>query len=136
VGYPSQLAVLEYRPYYDEIAFAARVDGKLGYSGKLMDPEPINGSDLFYTADVHLANTPRGVKLVQVDPEFVFHRADRGAPKLEHYEAETFGDATVRPVRPVSASASKVDLRLSTPTYVSDQNVPALHGAEKLNERD
>jgi hypothetical protein len=135
-GYSCRIASIKFKSFYDQIGCIAVLDGVPVFGGKLVDPEPINGSEIFYTANVHLANTPRGLKLVQVDPEFVFQRAERGIPHLEDYQAHAFGDELVRPVWPVSASASQGDLTLSTLTYVSDPNIPALHGTEKLNEQD
>jgi hypothetical protein len=77
--------------------------------------------------------TPLGMKLVQVDPEFVFHRAERGTPKIEAFVAAGFGDPPVRPVWPVSASLTKVDLPLSTRSYITDPEVPASHGTQKVS---
>ena len=78
------------------------------------------------------AHTPDGLRLVQVDPEYAFHRADRGRPALPVFEAGAWGDGRVRPSFPVSASSAVVDLSMPKIRYVARLDLPALQGTTKI----
>ena len=61
-------------------------------------------ADAHYVASMHLAQTPRGLRLVQVDPDFDLERAERGGRSSTGFEAEAWGCAGSRPSAPISAS--------------------------------
>ena len=115
-----------------------RVTGRVTRGGlpilevALVDPEPIPGSDVFYTANMNPARTPAGLRLVQVDPEFAFHRAERGRPEVARFDAEAWGDGRVTPVFPVSASAAVADVSFPRLRYVCRLDVPVLQGTQKV----
>jgi hypothetical protein len=89
-----------------------------------------------YVASAHLARTPDGPKLLQVDPEFVFHKADRGKPQLDLVTPEVLGNESIRPVWPVSASFTVVELSLGELRYAGDPTVPALIGTVAVSAND
>ena len=37
----------------------------------LLDPTPLRNADAYYVANMNLAHTPSGLRLVQVDPEVI-----------------------------------------------------------------
>ena len=49
---------------------------------------PLRPEDAYNVASMHLAHTPRGLRLVQVDPEFEVERAERGRPLIGHFDAQ------------------------------------------------
>ena len=120
------------RVYHDRIDLRVTRDDRTILDVGLVDPEPVHGNDIQYVAGMHLARTPRGPRLVQVDPEFTFHRADRGRPDLVTFDAAAWGDDRIRPVFPVSASYTVADVTLPRLRYVSKADVPALQGTETV----
>jgi len=65
---------------YDSVDARVVVDGRPILSLSLRDPDPLGTHDVQYTASMHLAHTPRGLRLVQVDPDVRVERAERGRP--------------------------------------------------------
>jgi len=74
----------------------------------LVDPQPITGHDVQYPPGMHLARVEdaHGVRprLVQVDTEYEFRRADRGRPELRTFDPAAWGNERLVPTEPISAS--------------------------------
>ena len=81
---------------------------------------------------MHLARTPRGLRLVQVDPTFAVERAERGRPHLVAFDAAAWGDARIVPMHPVSASIAIADVTLPRLRYLCRPDVWAFEGTERL----
>lgn len=105
-------------------------DGRTLVEAALESPEAISGGDVQYVAGMHLAETPTGRRLVQVDPELVIHRADRGKPRLDVFDAAAVGDERIVPTWPVSASSTVADITMPRLRYICKVDVPALMGTE------
>ena len=131
-GYHCVPGEVQLRRFHDRIEGWATLGGRTILEVSLVDGEAISGSDIQYTANMHLARTPRGVRLVQVDPEYVFHRAERGRPQLASFDPSAWGDARIEPVWPVAASFAIADVTLPKLRYLCDPDVPAMQGTEKL----
>src|SRR4051794_31454757 len=86
-GYQCTIADVALKTYHDRVVGSVELDGRRRLEASLADPEPISGADVFLAATMQLARTPLGVKLVQVDPELTFHKADRGHPSIETFDA-------------------------------------------------
>src|SRR4051794_39967233 len=81
-GYPVQLGEVELAHRHDQVRFSAALDGRTVVELAVHTADVINGGDLMTFDNLHLArvgddDTP---KLVQVDPEYTIHQADRGRP--------------------------------------------------------
>jgi hypothetical protein len=131
-GYRVEPGDVRLTRYHDRVVASVARDGASILEVSLLDPEPISGGDVQYVATMNLAETPRGLRLVQVDPEYTFHKAERGKPSLASFEAAAWGDARVRPCWPVSASITVADITLPKLRYVCRPDVPALSGTEAL----
>ena len=94
---------------------------------------PLRNADAYYVANVHLAHTPRGLRLVQVDPDFDVARAERGGRSSPRFDAEAWGCAGLRPSAPVSGSFSIADVTLPALRYVCRPEVPAFEGTERVD---
>jgi CheY-like chemotaxis protein len=81
--------------------------------------------------NVHLVHTPRGLRLVQVDPDFDVARAERGRPLVDHFDTEAWRCAGLRPSAPVSFSIA--DVTLPALRYVCRPEVPAFLGTERVD---
>ncbi len=121
--------------YYD------RVEGSVGDGNRpvlqvsLVDPQAISGGDVQYTANMNLARVRRGgevlPRLVQVDPEFTFRRAERGTPVVDRFERDTSTGGVV-PVYPVSASYTVCDITMPRIRYIVDPDRPAMEATETI----
>jgi Acetoacetate decarboxylase (ADC) len=131
-GYSSRPGEVRLARQYDAVTGAVRVDGRTILHVALRDPDPLGPHDIQYTASMHLARTPRGVRLVQVDPTFAVERAERGRPHLVAFDAAAWGDARIVPTHPVSASIAIADVTLPRLRYLCRPDVWAFDGTERL----
>jgi hypothetical protein len=131
-GYPAQVAEVGLKKGYDRVTASVAVDGVSVLEGALINPEPISGGDVQYLPNVNMARvrTADGVvpRLVQVDPDFTFHRADRGKPQLNAFDAEAWGLGGADPWWPVSASYTTADVTMPKIRFVMDAVKPAVQG--------
>ena len=107
-------------------------DGETILDVSLVGPEPISGGDIQYVANMNLAHAPNGVRLVQVDPEFTFHKANRGHLQVDAFDPGAFGEDRISLSWPVSASFAVADITMPRIRYVCRTDVPALQGTETL----
>jgi hypothetical protein len=118
--------------HYDDVRGTVRSDGRTILDVALRDPDPLGPHDVQFTASMHLAHTPRGLRLVQVDPAFAVERAERGRPELAAFDAAAWGDARIAPVHPVSASIAIAEMTLPRLRYLCRPDVWAFEGTEHV----
>jgi hypothetical protein len=121
---------------YHDVEAEVRLDDRPILVTSLVDPVPLSGAEIQFAASMQLARVVREggeqPRLVQVDPELTFHRASRGRPRLDVFEADAWGDGRIKPVYPVSAWYAMCDLTLPRVRYICDPAVPAFQGTEKV----
>lgn len=135
-GYNCRPGLVRLRRFYDRIVGSVVVNDDTILQVSLMDPQAISGGDVQYVANMHLARVRRDgallPRLVQVDPEFTFQRAERGRPVVDHIDPERHAVAALTPVYPVSASYTLCDITLPRIRYIVDPERPAMQGTETL----
>jgi len=117
---------------YDAVEARVVVDGCTVLDLALRDPDPLGAHDVQYTASMHLAHTPRGLRLVQVDPDVRIERAERGRPSLAAFDAAAWGDARLAPAHPVSGTIAVADVTLPRLRYVCRPDMWAFDGTEAV----
>lgn len=124
------------RHLHDRVVATVQAGGNAILHAELVDPQPISGADVQYTASMHLARVPDadGLKprLVQVDPEFTFHRAERGRPQLTSFAQAAWNAEGVNPVYAVSATYAVADVTLPRIRYLVNPDLPAMQGTETV----
>ncbi|HMC69100.1 MAG TPA: hypothetical protein VKJ07_08105, partial [Mycobacteriales bacterium] len=60
-----------------------------GLSLRLVDPEPLDIGDAQYSSTLNLADTPNGLRLVQLDVAADLDRVERAQPALEAFDPAT-----------------------------------------------
>lgn len=133
-GYDCRLADLRLRAFHDRIVGAVSVGGREIMRASLLNPEPISGGDVQYVANMNLAKLEGAPTLIQVDPEYRFHRADRGRPHLETFDRAAWAAGDVHPVYPITATSVLCDTGFPKIRYVIDPTKPAIAGTRKINE--
>jgi hypothetical protein len=136
-GYDCRPGGVRLKRNYDRITGTVVVQDRTLLQVSLLDPQAISGGDVQYVANMNLANVRHGgevrPRLVQVDPEFTFHRADRGRALVEHFEADA-ATAGITPVYAVSAHCAVCDITLPRLRYIVDPDRPAMVGTVTLTE--
>lgn len=132
-GYALALGSPHLARSYDEIRARVQIDGVSVLELALRDPMPLRNADAYYVANVHLAHTPRGLRLVQVDPDFDVARAERGRPLVDRFDAEAWRCAGLQPSAPVAGSFSIADVTLPALRYVCRPEILAFLGTERVD---
>jgi hypothetical protein len=96
------------------------------------DPDPLSPGDVQFSVTTTLATTPRGLRLVQVEPEYDLRRVERVRPRLEEFDAAAWCPAPLEPRYPVSATVSVGHITIPRLRYLSRPDVLAFEGTEKL----
>ena len=134
-GYRCAAADIRLQRYHDRIEASVSLNGTAILRAALIDPEPVSGGDIQYVANMNLARlASEGDKplLIQVDPEFRFHRAERGRPDLPLFERDAWHAVGVDPVYPVHATFTTCDTGFPKIRYVMDPDVPAISGTRAV----
>jgi hypothetical protein len=134
-GYDCRLADVRLRRYHDRVVGSVLLEGKEVLRAALLNPQPISGASIFHVSTVNLARAEddegRGV-IVQVDPAYTFHRAERGRPELTSFERAAWDAEGIDPVWPVTATFIRCDTEFPRIRYVMDAQKPARMGTRKL----
>jgi hypothetical protein len=131
-GFRTLRGKVRMRRFYDQVQAEVTIDGEVALAIGLRDPEPLSAADVQYVASMHLASTPRGLRLVQVDPTFTVERAERGEPLIEAFDGEAWGVPDLDPSYPISASLTTGTMTLPQLRYLCRPDVWAFEGTEKV----
>jgi hypothetical protein len=117
---------------YDRAELAA--EGPDGPAAHLvaLDPDPMSPDDVQFTVTTTLATTPRGLRLVQVEPEYEIRRVERIRPRLLAFEERGWGQTGLRPYHPVSATVAVGRVTVPPLRFLSRPDVNAFEGTEKV----
>ena len=132
-GFATQNGHIELHRYYDSVRATVDTDGRRILDVIVADPDPLSPADVQYVANVNLAHTPRGLRLVQVETRYQVHRVERGRPRVVAFDGAAWGDARVQPVYPVSASLAVADLTFPRIRFVCRPDVLAFDGTEAVS---
>ncbi|MEX2227631.1 MAG: acetoacetate decarboxylase family protein [Dehalococcoidia bacterium] len=134
-GYNAHVADVGLRVFHDRIVGVVNDGGREILRASLINPEPISGGDVQYVSNLHLAKLADdggSGTLIQVDPDYRFHRADRGRPQIETFERDAWSAANVAPVFPIAATFVLCDTGFPKIRYVIDPSRPAIAGTRKV----
>jgi hypothetical protein len=96
---------------------------------EMVDREGISGSDIQYIASMHLARNRKDGKLslVQVDPDYVFTKVERGLSHFISIDQETWGArGLITPTNPIISTYAQCEVILPQIRFICDPNVNAL----------
>ena len=137
-GLPAVAGTVTLRRRHDRVMASVTRDGAPILECALVDPQPISGGDVQYIHSVTLAQVPldgtTAPWLVQVDPRYTFHKAERGRPEVSRLDAEAWNAAAVRLLNPIAATVCTVDTDLPRIRFVMDPEVPAWKGTRKIRD--
>lgn len=137
-GYKISTAGVTLQRRYGSVRGTVSMDGATALDVSLDDPEPVVAADLELFDNLHLTNladteqAPSGAVIVQVDPTYLHHSADRGGANLATFEPELLGIEGIVPVYPVVAVACTADIELTAPRFVMDPVTPAIKSTRRL----
>lgn len=136
-GFPVVQGTVSLTRGYDRVHGVAETpaDGVMA-DVALMNPEAIGSGDVQYISSLHLARVVRDgeeqVRLIQVDPDYMFSGADRGRPLLTELRLGAWGLEGATISWDVSASATKGTVTLPALRYLVDPEKPVLAAVERI----
>ncbi|HEY1280991.1 MAG TPA: acetoacetate decarboxylase family protein [Acidimicrobiales bacterium] len=132
-GYRLAAAEVTLSRRYDGASGVVVADGVEVLSIGHVWPVPLSPSDVQYTATMHPARLDRGFRLLQVERDFAFARAERGRPYVRAFDAAMWGEPRLRLTNPVSASSAVADVTYKPVRFVCRPEVWAFDGTEPVN---
>ena len=126
-GYACRAGEVTMRRFYDRVVASVAVDdpadGGAGDRQTILDlqvddPVTLRSSDIQWIANMNLAHTPRGLRLVQVDPDITVHRAERFRPQIHRFDADAWGEPLLEPSYAVAATLAIADVTFPRLRYV------------------
>jgi len=137
-GFPADTAdEVTLRTHYDRVFATVVKGGRTVLDVALSHSETVSGSDIQYISSVHLArvtgiDTP-GPRLVQVDPRYTLHKAERGRPVLNHLDEAAWHCPGFTVVNTVIGSFTTVDTDLPQIRFVMDPEIPVVQGTMRVH---
>jgi hypothetical protein len=138
-GIPAERGEVALQRRHDRISGRVKLAGTTILDCALVDPEPIAGGDVQYISWVTRAATPLDGKtaapmLVQVDPRYTIHKAERGRPEISLFDAAAWHAGTMRPLNPIVGTVTVSDTDLPRIRFVMDEAVPVFRGTRRIRE--
>jgi len=135
-GFPVAPGGVVLRRYHDRITATVTRDGDVILEAALVGPEPISGGDIQYIHGIVLAHVDEADRsapaLVQVDPHYTFHKAERGRPSIEHFAPAAWNAEGLAPRHPIAASFTTCDTDLPRIRFVMDPEIPVVRGTRRI----
>jgi hypothetical protein len=124
-------------PRHDRVVGQVQRNGQTILAMEVENPEQISGADVMFTDSLHLVRAPINGKetpvLIQIDPEYVFHSAQRGRPRLLTFPADAWGgDGRLLYTNPITGVFVRCDTDLPKLRFALDPTVPVAQGRVKL----
>jgi Acetoacetate decarboxylase (ADC) len=137
-GFPAVPGAVSLKRRHDRVTATVIRDGATVLECALVDPEPISGGDVQYIHSVTLARAPLDGRtapyLIQVDPRYTFHKAERGRPQVSRFDAAAWHAGSLRPRDPISATACICDTDLPRIRFVMDPEVAVVRGTRRIRD--
>ncbi len=137
-GYPTIPGAVSLRRRHDRVTATVIRDGATVLDCALVDPQPISGGDVQYMHSVTLARAPldgvTGPYLIQIDPRYTFHKAERGRPEASRFDAAAWNAGSLRLLNPISATMCTCDTDLPRIRFVMDPEVPVVRGTRRIRD--
>ena len=135
-GYPAQVGDVRLAVRHDRVFCTASAGGRELMEIAVGDPEPINGADLLPFDNLHLIRLGQDAAgaIVQVNPEYAIHGADRGRPVLRLPDPDALGMAGgIRLTMAMTGFTFRADTTLPPVRFVMDPVVPAIRSTRKVD---
>ena len=135
-GLPALLGGITLQRYHDQVVATVTREGIPVLEAALVGPEPISGADVQYIHSVALARVEDSGRsaptLVQIDPHYTFHKAERGRPKLSGFDGAAWNAPGLEPLHPIAASFTTCDTDLPQIRFIMDPEIPVVRGTRKI----
>jgi hypothetical protein len=137
-GIPATAAKVSLTRRHDRLMGIVSRDGATVLDCALVDPQAISGADVQLINWVTMANAPldgsTSPMLIQVDPKYVFHKAERGRAEVRTFDPAAWNAGDLRPGNPIIATVAAVDTDLPRIRFVMDPHKPVYQGTRRIRD--
>jgi hypothetical protein len=129
LGFPCRTGSVTLNRHYDGAEL--EVDDTLRI--RSVDARPLGVDDVQYTGTMNLAHTPNGLRLVQVEAEHEPLQVDRMRGRIEHFDADAWGDPRLDPYGVIAATVAH-ERAITVPAlrFACRPDVSAFEGTERI----
>jgi hypothetical protein len=128
-GFPCRLGNILLVEHYDAVDLD--VDDSL--SVRAVDSRPLGLDDVQYTGTMNLAQSPNGLRLVQVEADHSPTRVQRLRGRIDRFDANSWGDGRLDPYEVVASTvATETSIVIPAVRFVCRPDVSAFQGTEKV----
>jgi hypothetical protein len=136
-GFPvDTVSDIRLRVHHDRIFATVSQDRRTLLDCALSHYEVTAGTDINYISSVHLARVTAidhpGPRLVQVDPRYTIHKAERGRPELHMLDETAWHCQDFNVVNPMVGTFTTVDTDLPQIRFVMDPEIPVTRGTTRV----
>lgn len=134
-GFPVQLGDVDIAHRHDQVRFTAALDGATVVELAVHTADVINGGDLMTFDNLHLVRLgdQDTATLVQVDPEYTIHQADRGRPHVSLPDARALGmRGSLQLTSPIIGFTFRADSDLVPVRFTIDSVKPAVTSTNRV----
>ena len=135
-GFPAALGAVSLRRHHDRVMTTVTREGAVLLEAALVNPETISGADVQYIHTIALAQSVENGQLVpsliQVDPHYTFHKAERGRPEASRFDAAAWNAGCLRLEFPIAATITTCDTDLPQIRFVMDPEIPVVRGTRRI----
>ncbi len=132
LGFPAVTGDISFRHGYDGASVKVAHDGRDILHIEAIDPEPMGLDDVQYTGTLNLAQTPKGLRLMQVEAHTQASRVDRVQARLEDFDGAGWGNPLLDPVYVIAASITRISLVYPPVRFVCKADELAFTGTEAV----
>lgn len=132
-GFNAKLGEIDFVRGYEMAEFQIQDQDKTVLNARTFDPESLTANDIQFFATMHGAMTPKGLRLVQFDPSFEVHRAERYQPNIDEFDGAYWGSPLISPSYPVIAWGANATIHLPKIRFLCRPDVDAFAGTEVVS---
>jgi hypothetical protein len=135
-GYPVVLGDVKLSVRHDKVFCVAKVDGQEVMEIGVGDPDAIGGADILAFDNLHLIRLGEDAKgaVVQVNPEYAVHSAERGKPILRLPDPMALGmNGKIRLSSPMTGFTFKADADLTPVKFLMDPVELAVRSTRRVD---
>jgi hypothetical protein len=132
-GFTTRAGGVDVQRSYDRKRATVALDERTVLDVEAVDPVPLRPSDVQWISNMHIAHTPRGLRLVQVDPSYDVVRAERARPVVHAFDGAAWGEPAIVPTSPIAASISTATITLPRIRFLCAPDQPAFFGTEVID---
>lgn len=132
-GFPTRVGDVRIERHYDGVDVSVDDGGLPILRAVGVDARPLGLNDVQYNGTMNLANTPNGLRLVQVEADYDPLQVERMKGRIEHFDGAAWGSATLDPYFVVAATVARErSITLPPVRFVCRPEESALHATERI----